>query len=218
MTGPVRSAPLDTNEIIYDENGNGLRYYQSEKLLNSGEYTIKLDGAPGDRGTKKHLVKLSPAQQIAAFERIKPFLVIPGPYLKEDQALDTAPLLIAVNKKDMDQKVIIMIFWSVDCPPCTESFDALNNFFTSIHNPEKVIILAITADDDSTVNTKLKEKPLMEAKLLNNADNVFKAYDLHSFPAFVVADKDHIIRFATKGISPVSLNAFKNSIRTILYQ
>ncbi|HEY5326841.1 MAG TPA: hypothetical protein VIJ27_07560, partial [Mucilaginibacter sp.] len=71
-----RSEPLDTNEIIYDENGKGLRYYQSQKLINTGEYTIVFRVTPGGSATRKQLVKLSPAQQIAAFERVKPFLSI----------------------------------------------------------------------------------------------------------------------------------------------
>jgi len=218
ITTKIRSVKLDTNEIIYDENGNGLINNQSQKLLNTGEYTIRMDGRLGDPGVKKHLVKQTPAQQIAMYERIKPMIAINSPYLKEGQPLDVKPLLDALDKKDIDQKVIILVFWNVGCPPCTESFAALNDFFAQIHNPESITIVAITTDNSLLAAQKLKEKPLYNSKLISDARDIMSAYQLNNYPAFVVTDRDHIIRFATKGLSPVSLNAFKNCVRSVLYQ
>src|ERR1700760_3086638 len=100
----IRRSPLDTNEIIYDENGKGLRYYQSQKLLNSGEYTIRVSGPPGQPGTVKRLVKLSQAEQVANYERIKSFIAIPGNHLVVNQPLDVTPLLSSVSKKDVENK------------------------------------------------------------------------------------------------------------------
>ena len=214
----VKSVVLDTNEVIYDENGKALRFYQSQKLINTGEYTIRLDGPLGQPGTKKYLQKLTIPQQISAYERIKKMMEIPGLYLNEGKQLDVTPLLSALNQQQLDQKVIILIFWRAGCPPCTESFDALNNFFAQIHNPERIVILAITTDDEAIAASKLKEKPLVYAQLLSNAGSITSAYDLKAYPAFVVADKDHIIRFSAKGVGPVTLAAFKNTIRTVLYQ
>jgi peroxiredoxin len=207
--------PLDTTEIMYDEAGNPLRFYQSEKLINSGDYTISYNGQLGSR---KILKKLTLQQQLAAYEQIKPFITIQGPALKEGQLLDITPLLPAIAKEDLDQKVIIMIFWDAGCPPCTESFEALNQFFMQIHNPESVTILAITTDDPATPQAKLAEKPLKYARLICYSANINNAYSLHSIPAFIVTDKSHIIRYAVKGISPVSIPAFKNIIRQVLYQ
>jgi len=214
----MKSVVLDTNEIVYDEKGNALRYYQSQKLLNTGEYTMRLDGPLGEPGSKKYLQKLTVAQQISAYERMKKFMDIPGSYLNEGKQLDIKPLTLTVDQQDLDQKVVILIFWLADCPPCTESFDALNDFFAQIHNPERIVILAITNDDLAIAAAKLKQKPLAYARLLSNAGSITSAYDLKAYPAFVVTDRNHIIRFAAKGIGPVSLAAFKNAIRTVVYQ
>lgn len=214
----TRRIPLDTNEVIYDEKGNALRYYQSQKLLNTGEYTITMDMVNGVPGTTKRLKKLTVTEQNAAYEHLKAMMAIPGQYLKEGQLLDVAPLLTILNKQEVDQKAIVMIFWSPECPPCTESFSALNDFFTQIYNPERIAILAITTDDKSVAAAKLKQKPLVNAQLLSNARDITSAYDLNSYPAFVVTDKEHIIRLAIRGTGSITINAFKNTIRSVLYQ
>jgi len=208
---------LDTNETVYDENGRALKYYQSQKLLNTGEYTMRADGPPNQPGTKKYLQKLTVAQQNSMYERMKKYMEIPGPYLIEGKPLDITPLLSIENQQMLDQKVIILIFWAAGCPPCTESFDALNDFFAQIHNPERIAILAITNDNETIAAAKLKEKPLAYAHLLSNAGSITSGYDLKVYPAFVVTDKSHIIRFASKGIGPVTVAAFKNVIRAVLY-
>lgn len=214
-----RGQRLDTNEVVYDEAGKALKYYQSQKLINSGDYEMVLKGgAPGDPGTTKQLKKLTVAQQTAAYERVRTTMAIPSSYLKEGQPLDVAPLLATLNAQELNHKIIVMIFWDPACPPCTESFDALNDFFTQINNPESVVILAITTADQLTADAKLKQKPLYHAELLSGARSITNAYQLHTYPAFVVTDREHVIHFASKGLGPSSIAAFKNAIRGVLYQ
>jgi peroxiredoxin len=210
---------LDTNEVVYDESGKALKYYQSQKLLNTGEYTmVPNSGDPNAPGTTWRLKKTTVAQQTASYESVRTTMAIPGPYLKEGQPLDVTPLLSAVSAQELENKIIVMIFWSSDCPPCTESFEALNDFFTQIHNPESIVILAITTHDQLSADAKLKEKPLYHAQLLSNARRITNAYQLNVYPAFVVTDREHVIHFASKGLGPVSIAAFKNVIRSVLYQ
>lgn len=208
---------LDTNEVIYDDKGNPLKYYQSQKLINTGEYSIKLKGGmPGDPNAKKYLQEATAMELEAAYERLKTSAAIPGNRLKEGQQLDIAPFSGILNHLEIDNKVVVMIFWSAGCPPCTESFESLNTLFSQIFNPEKMIILAITPDDVNVARTKLQEKPLVHAHLLADARNIITAYSLNTYPAFVVADKDHIISFAKKGMGMVTVAAFKKAIKTAL--
>lgn len=86
------SSRLDTNEVIYDESGRALHYYQYEKLLNSSQYTFALDGPPGTPGIKKHLQKLTVQNQNRMYSRIKNLMEIKSPLLKKGAVLDISPL------------------------------------------------------------------------------------------------------------------------------
>jgi thiol-disulfide isomerase/thioredoxin len=212
---PRNEIAEDTNRVFYDENDKPIRFYQAMKLLNGGEYNWIEDNSPGG---KRRVYKMSMAEQVAAYERTKTFLKIRSEQLKEGQKLDIMPLLGVLDRKNLDNKVIVFVFWFSFCPPCTESFDALNDFFKQVHNPDNIVILSITNDDKSRAEAKLAEKPLYYAQLITNAGRITSAYGLKNAPAFIVTDRDHIIHFAVAGIGPAVIAAFKNAIRTVLIQ
>ena len=47
---------IDTNEVVYDKRGKALRYYQYKRLLQSGEYTIRVEGDP-ESADRKYFLK-----------------------------------------------------------------------------------------------------------------------------------------------------------------
>ncbi len=209
---------LDTNEVVYDEQGKALHYYQYQRLLNSGQYTFRLDGMPGSSNTKRYLKRLSVQEQNRMYDVIKERMAIKSPLLKENTELDVAPFTSIVPARQLENKVVVLIFWNTECPPCTESFADINDFLKQIHNPEDLIILAITSNTKQEATAKLKEKPLLYAQLISNAGSIFNAYQLYSYPSYVVTDKKHTIRCAITGSSQISLPAFKSTIQEVLLQ
>lgn len=210
---------LDTNEVVYDEQGNALRYYQYQRLLNSGEYTITLKGGmPGDPAAKRYLKRLTVQEQNDKYSTIKQFMQIKSPLLQEGMELDVKPLLTAMTSKELENKVIVLIFWSAGCPPCTESFADINDFLKQIHNPEELVVLAISRDSKQAAQAKLQEKPLLYAQFLNQAHSVYNAYQLNHMPSYVVTDKSHIIRYSTTGAGQITLPTFKSTIKAVLQQ
>lgn len=210
--------PLDTNQIVYDEKGNALHYHQYEKLLNTGGYNIVIDGSASDPNARHMLKRTTVKEQGQSYERIKKYLTIKSPSLQENNLLDIKPLTGIVPERELENKVIVLIFWNADCPPCTEGFAGINDFFKQISNPNDLIILAITGDPKAAAIAKLKEKPLLYAKLISDAHGILNAYELHSYPSYVVADKDRIIRYAVSGGSTVTIPSLKNAIQSVLMQ
>lgn len=209
---------LDTNEVIYNEDGVALRYYQYTKLMNSGDYGIRLSGHPDDPQTKRFLKRLTVAEQMRMSEFVKTRMPAKSPILKEGMKLNVLPFLEVLSNEELEQKVKILIFWGAGCPPCTESFESINEVFRQVYNTEEVLTLAITRDSKEKAAEKLKEKPLLYAKLISNAANVYTAYNLNSTPTFVIADKNDVILFAVTGLGPQVITAFKTQLRTLLNQ
>lgn len=218
VTEAFKKVATDTNRIVYDEQGNALHYYQYNKLVNSGDYTIRYHGRPGDTSVKAHLMKLTDVDKARFLVMIKERLSIKSGKLKEGNALDLTPLQGALGGVDFNKKVVVLVFWSSGCPPCTESFDGLNNIFAQLPNPQDVVLIAITGDDKESALAKLKEKPLLNAQQITNGGGLYSAYDMNTTSGYVVADKDHIVRLALSGMSPLTLTAIKSTIASALAQ
>ena len=218
VTMAYKKTDRDTNIIVYDEQGNALRYYQYSKLVNSGDYTIRYNGRPGDPGVRAHLLKLDDTDRARILFIVKERMSIKSDKVKEGNALDLKPLQDALDGVDFTKKVLVLVFWDSGCPLCTESFAGINDFFMQVPNAQDVILIALSSDDKETAMATLKQTPLLNAQQITNSSNINKDYDIITVPAYIVADKDHIIRLALTGQSPVTLTAIKAAVTSALAQ
>ncbi len=206
---------LDTNMVVYDDQDKPLRYYQYTKLVNSGDYTIRGNGAPGAPGTRPKLVRMTDDMKKQMYDSVKPFITIKEGSLQEGLVLDTKALLDELKGETLNKKAVLLIFWNIDCPPCTGSFANYNELIKSINNPDLVTI-AITSDKKNDVAEQLKKTPLNASYILNNAFRISGSYGIYEFPTFVFADKDHLITMAVRGNSPVVMPALVKNIKEAL--
>jgi len=218
FTMAYKKVARDTSIIVYDDQGNALRYYQYSKLINSGDYTIRYNGRPGDPGVQAHLKKLDDADRARILSIVKERMSIKSDKVKEGNALDMKPLQDALDGVDFTKKVVVLIFWNSGCPPSTENFAGINDLFAQIPNSQDVILVALTTDDKKTAMATLKETPLLNAQQITNSSNINTAYDVSTVPSYVVADKGHIIRLALAVSSPVTLTAIKAAVTSALAQ
>jgi thiol-disulfide isomerase/thioredoxin len=126
------------------------------------------------------------------------------------------PLQDALDGVDFTKKVVVLVFWDSGCPPCTESFAGINDFFAQLPDPQDVILVALTTDDKETAIAALKTNSLLNAKQITNSSHINTAYDVSTLPSYIVADKGHIIRLALTGASGVTLSAIKAAVTSAL--
>lgn len=214
IVGRPFSMKLDTNRVIYDEQGNALHYYQYYKLLNSGDYTYRTKGAadPRDPNTKWYLKKLTDEEKAQRNSLLNAVMAVKSPVLQENMPLSLTPLLQTVSREELNNKAIVLVFWAADCPPCTESFAEINDLVKKLSHPEDVVLIAITPDQEAVANAKLIQKPLSYSQLITNGRSVINDYQLRTFPTLVVTDKSHVIRFASSGSSIATASAFKKAL------
>jgi|GEM_PF-868648 len=216
MQGKMEAIKLDTNVLAYDEQGKELRYYQYEKLVGSGEYTLRgRGGLPGAPGTKLMVVKMPPEQMEEMYKMVKPMITIKAGALREGNVMDVKPLLKMLKNETLDRKAVLLIFWGVNCPPCTSVFGNFNDLFKEVNDPELVTI-GISNDYKSDANEQLKKTPLNATYLLNDASRISGAYGMDGYPVYVLADKDHNVTFALRGGSPFVMPALRKAIKEAL--
>lgn len=210
------NSKLDTNTAVYDEAGNKVSHSKYVELVYSGYYATRISGDPQNPESKLYIKKLSSEEQLASVERISKDMAARSSSLELNKELDLTPLYTKLTDYDLDDKVKVLIFWSSECVSCTESFAYINDVFLQSYNPDKAIILAITTENSLPAQVKLMQKPLLHAKLISNGRMITNFYHLNTYPTFVIADRDNVIRFAVSGTSPQVISAFKTQLRTLL--
>ncbi|ARS39021.1 hypothetical protein CA265_04750 [Sphingobacteriaceae bacterium GW460-11-11-14-LB5] len=214
----IAHSKLDTNRVVYDETGKALRYYQYSKVMNTGEYSINYDGNPSLPTTKAFLKKISQEEQFKRYEMIKEFMKINNSAIAEGKTLDVSPLTAFYEKERLENKAIVLVFWYANCPPCTEDFADIGTFMKQVDNTKDLLVLAITTDEQKIAAAKLKEKPLLYAELISSGRAIADAYQIKSYPSYIVTDKNHVIRYAIAGSSQITIPGLKNAIKAVLQQ
>jgi thiol-disulfide isomerase/thioredoxin len=65
----------------------------------------------------------------------------------------------AVTLDDFKGKVVFLNFWSTSCAPCIAEMPGMETLLDSLKN-ERVVFLAVTQDDETTVRGFLKKQPM----------------------------------------------------------
>ena len=121
-----------------------------------------------------------------------------------------------VSLTGLEGKVVVLDFWGTWCPPCRESVPELKEL-TKKYSADKLVVISISSDTDEQKWVKFIADNKMEWIQYRDSDRrILSAYNVHSFPTYVVIDKDGSIRERISGLDPsVSL---KGRIGDVLKQ
>lgn len=223
----ANGAPADTNRVVHDENGNLLQYYQYQKLLNTGEYSLRtrVQRKPGDPqippplNAPATLVKTGPGEAKRIYELLRPNIAIKSDLLREGNKLDLSPFMNEFGKEEFDgKKALVLIFWESTCNPCVENLAALDDYFKQLPNTGDMMVIAVSRDGQQRINVITLQKQMSLIHFVGGSvgEGVNDFYQLHKYPSYVVADKDLVIRFAITGLVPVAMPVMKDTLKRLL--
>ena len=105
----------------------------------------------------------------------------------------------SISLIDLKSKVVMIQFTSVSCGPCRASIPFLNQL-TAAYKKEYFDFVAIECTANSMNAVKFYQtKNGINYKFLKSDKSVLKAYEISSYPAFFILDKDLIIRKVING-------------------
>lgn len=117
------------------------------------------------------------------------------------------------DTKFLKGKIVVLNFWFVACKPCINEMPVLNTIKKK-HDSEKIVFLALSLDNKSTINTFLKEHEF-DYIILPDATPVAEKYGLFAYPASIVIDARGIVRFMQVGGPNIDKN-LSNAIDAVL--
>ena len=121
-----------------------------------------------------------------------------------------------MNNATLRGKVVLLDFWGTWCPPCRESVPTIKNVKKKFAGKEFELI-GISSDDDEDVwRTFVESKQMDWHEYIDLSGDVLQAFNIDSFPTYVVVDKDGVIRYRQSGYGDTTEGELEDAISKAL--
>lgn len=207
---------LSENSVVKDMAGNVYPYAIWQTLLRNGDFTMKAEN-PKDSATAFLLIPLTEKEKKARFERM--------PKPRESQNFTTGKKINLFNTSDMDgnpvdlkdvqNKIIVLNFWFINCGPCRREIPELNKLVDSFKTNEKVVFVAVALDAKDDLEKFLKQFPFQYA-IVDDGRWIAEKYGIRFYPTHVIVDTEGKVYFHTSGLAPNTVYWIKKSINELL--
>jgi len=121
-----------------------------------------------------------------------------------------------INNATLRGKVVLLDFWGTWCPPCRESIPTVKNVKKKFAN-RGFELVGISSDDDEDVwRTFVESKQMDWHEYIDLSGDVLQAFNIDSFPTYVVLDKDGVIRYRQSGYGDTTEGELEDAISKAL--
>lgn len=121
----------------------------------------------------------------------------------------------AYNINQLKDKVVVMNYWFVACPPCIQEIPELNQLVNYYKDNSDVVFLAFAKDTKALLGKFLAHTEF-EYAIIPNAKEIAKKYGVYAYPTHVIVDKKGIVQYSSIGFKEGSINELHNKINQLL--
>ena len=117
-----------------------------------------------------------------------------------------------INNATLRGKVVLLDFWGTWCPPCRESVPTIKNVKKKFAS-KGFELVGISSDDDEDVwRTFVEAKQMDWHEYIDLSGDVLQAFNIDSFPTYIVVDKDGVIRYRQSGFGDATEGELEDAI------
>ena len=101
-----------------------------------------------------------------------------------------------ISLDDLKGKVVLLDFWGTWCPPCVASVPALRDLQKRFAKEPLFRMISVSNDSDDLKWRGFVEKNQMAwTQYLDRDHHMVRAFDVRSFPTYILIDAEGIVRF-----------------------
>ncbi|MDB5062859.1 MAG: TlpA family protein disulfide reductase [Mucilaginibacter sp.] len=207
---------LNQNSIVKDSSGAVYPYIIWSTMMRSGDYSLRSKNFGADSAVF-FLVKRTQQQKDALFANM--------PQPAESDRFKTGDKFSAFKEKDMNgekldtktmaDKVIVLNFWFIGCPPCRAEIPDLNAIANQYKDNKDVLFIAVCLDEAYDIKDFLKTHPF-NYRIIDNGRYTANKYGVRLYPTNVVIDKEGKIAFSSVSNQPANPYWMKKTIEESL--
>lgn len=119
-----------------------------------------------------------------------------------------------ISLEDLRGKVVLLDFWGTWCPPCVDSIPDLRNLHKKYSKDPSFVLIGISSDrDDDVWREFTTENKMVWPQYRDKDRRILRAFDIRSFPTYVIIDHEGIVRHRSVGMSWSRAASLDNEIR-----
>ena len=106
-----------------------------------------------------------------------------------------------ISNSSLRGKVVLLDFWGTWCPPCRESVPTLRDLQKKYAGKGFALVSVSSDDDEDVWRTFIEAQKMNWSEYIDLSGEVLSAFNVESFPTYVVLDKDGVMRFRQSGFA-----------------
>ena len=211
---------INQNTIVKDESGTILPYAIWSKLLQTGEYNLRKT-----EGTDEFVAyQMNDEEKAEAAEhKSSQMMTMPKPkasssFVEGEKFKGEKITDMVGNKfdlKTLSDKIYVINFWFINCPPCKQEIPDLNKIVEKYKDNKNVVFLAIALDNRSDLKKFLSTMPF-NYNIVDDGRYYAQKYGVNGYPTHVIVGKDGLIKFSTLGLAANTAYWVEKTISSLL--
>lgn len=121
-----------------------------------------------------------------------------------------------IELSDQKGKVVFINFWATWCPPCIAEMPAINRFYSSFKDNDKIVFLMVDVDNDPVKSQKFMDKRKFDLPVYTPASPIPSSYMGGSIPTTLVLNKYGKVVFKHEGMGDFSNEEFKTFVNKLI--
>src|SRR5690606_42108185 len=115
------------------------------------------------------------------------------------------------NLKD---KIVVLNFWFVKCPPCKAEIPLLNQLYGKYRTHENVVFIAVALDNSEAIVDFIKTTPFNYNQVPSGIQ-IARHFNVASYPTNLIIEKG-VIKYGTSGFTQVNIDRAENTLKQLL--
>lgn len=206
---------LTETSIVKDTTGTEIPYALWSQLMTTGRFSIKPEN-PGKENTAFIIIRMSEDD----YE--KKMMTMPKP--RESNYFKTGSKFASfktsdingnkINTKTLTNKIIVLNFWFINCPPCRKEIPELNKLVQQYNKDTSVVFIAIALDDKQSLQDFLKTIPF-NYTIVDDGRYIADQYSIQAYPTNIIIDPEGKVYFHSSGLSSNTVLWLNKSIKEL---
>ncbi len=103
-----------------------------------------------------------------------------------------------VTLEDLHGKIVLLDFWGTWCPPCVASLPALRDLYKRYQKNKSFLMISVSSGDpEERWSAFIARNQMVWKQSLDRDHHVVQAFNVHSFPTYILIDPEGIVRYRT---------------------
>ncbi|MBI1737730.1 MAG: redoxin domain-containing protein [Acidobacteria bacterium] len=123
-----------------------------------------------------------------------------------------------IDSDELRGKIVLVDFWGTWCPPCRESIPALASLAKKFSKDPFVLLSVDVGDEPGQWRAFIEKNKMTWAQHQDVNGKVQRAFQVRSFPTYVLIDHEGVVRYRSSGYSDyvegMIADAVKKSLKT----